>query len=163
MPVTFQWALVTRVAINFLYRFWTIITLLLIVMVSGQFTHFYRSSQFLDTNAVIDCSSFRTIITISLFVPVSGHAVCGGDRAVCGSVPETAETLQLSDLTDAVPGQRLPLHADEAELRPRQCTYTSLKHHSNLTYLYTTLWIVQHYYSMLICFFFIRITDHNVM
>lgn len=116
MPVTFQWALVTRVAINFLYRLWTIFTLYLIVTVSGQFTHYYRSSQFLDTNAVIDCPSFRTIITISLFVPVSGHAVCGGDRAVCGSVPETTETLQLSDLTDAVPGQRLSLHADEAEL-----------------------------------------------
>lgn len=64
-----------------------------------------------------------------LIVPVSRHAVCGGDGAVCRPVPETAETLQLSDLTDAVPGQRLTLHADEAELRPRQCTHTSLKHH----------------------------------
>lgn len=74
MPVTFQWALVTRVAINFLYRFWTIITLLLIVTVSGQFTHYYRSSQFLDTNAVIDCSSFWTItcITLSWIFPASG-------------------------------------------------------------------------------------------
>lgn len=53
-----------------------------------------------------------------LIVPVSGHAVCGGDGAVCRPVPETAETLQLSDLPDALPGQRLTLHADEAELRP---------------------------------------------
>lgn len=57
---------------------------------------------------------------------------------MCRPVPETAETLQLSDLTDALPGQRLTLHADEAELRPRQCTHTSLKHHSYLNYLYTT-------------------------
>lgn len=114
--------------------------LLLIVPVSGPLLHYHGFFQFLDHHHyIIDCFSFRTINTISLIVPVSGHAVCGGDRAVCGPLPETAETLQLSDLTDAVPGQRLPLHADEAELRPRQCMYTSIKHHSNLTYLYTTL------------------------
>lgn len=70
-----------------------------------------------------DCQMTRVgVYSVCIFyVTVPGHAVCGGDRAVCRLVPETPQTLQFPHLPDQGPGQCFTLHADETELRPRQC------------------------------------------
>lgn len=178
MPVTFQWALVTRVAINFLYRFWTIITLLLIVTVSGQFTHFYRSSQFLDTNAVIDCSSFWTItcVRLSWIFPVSGPSSLYHCLFQFLDMLFVEETEQCADLC-----LRLLRHCSSLISQTRSQASASLYMlmrqnydldnaripHSNITQ--TSLICTQpcELYNVitqcLYAFFFIRNTDHNVM